>query len=266
MVSQTLPGPPRGLTGFYSIAYSINAMSPITVVLRPAAAASAGWQARRLPFLLGTAMSQAVGFFGPLLQNLGDPAQRLESSSQIAVVMDETAQTLFIQPTDQTSNLEGAQRAESSTVDSRDPLKAERDLARLLELVTEHSKEGEWGLLDAALTAFVSSRGPAALVDIAVAADRGQLPELDLVQVMRTISDWREPEFVKIAGWLIRRFLTHTSAAIRAGALAALLQLEDASALPDLERARNGEQIPLLRRSMSRGMDYLRAINARTIA
>jgi hypothetical protein len=151
---------------------------------------------------------------------------------------------------------------ESSTAEQGILAKQPREsgLRRFLPSVRDRCDAEDFEGLDEFLTEFVSKTGADGIVEIAVAADQGEIGPLDLVEVMRLLGRWNTSEFRNARSWLMQRFLSHPSAAVRDGALIGLLLLEDSTGIPVLEKAISNEPVSELRRELVRGLEYLRSL------
>ena len=141
-----------------------------------------------------------------------------------------------------------------------DTLYDEQGFVRILEELNQAWEDEDTDSMEAAIRRLVSSSGAPGIIAFGVAADRGEVGSLVLVDALRLLARCTSKEFVKTSGWLMKSCLKHPLAAVRESALNGLLIIEDKSSVAALERAASTEAVSHLRGEMERGIDYLRSL------
>ncbi len=144
----------------------------------------------------------------------------------------------------------------STTTQTRD----EAGFSKLLDDLAEKWADGDAQATNALLNSFIVQMGSSGLIDLTVAALQHRIGSLMLVDVLDFVERFGASELRDVSLWMFRRFASHPSAGVRYAAISGLVSLEDKIAISVLEAAEASEPVSELRREISRGIEYLKAL------
>ena len=217
------------------------------------ASASLRFEARPLTFVVTNAVRLATG----LLVN----RCQITAPQGNATVEHEPARCVIFEANVATTESCPPLAPPSSTAHATSDDAQEEAFRELLETLSEKWAENDTDAMRNALRDFLARCGPSGVVTLAVAADQDRIGKLLFVDILDLLESLRPPELRSALVWMMRKFLTHPSHAVRYAAMSGLLSLEDREAIPLLRAVAADEHISEeLRREIVRGVEYLQAI------